>query len=125
MLINLSNHPSIDWGEKQKSTAIQQFGEIIDFNFPQINPEISSKDVKQLAKTYFDKIMTITKQQENQELTFAVHIQGEFTFVFALVTMLKKSDVKCIASTTERKSVEKDDGTKISIFSFIQFREYL
>jgi hypothetical protein len=93
--------------------------------FPQIDPAASSTEVKQLAKTYFDKIMTIAKQQGNPDRPFAVHIQGEFTFVFALATMLKGSGIKCIASTTERKSLEKPDGTKISVFSFIQFREYL
>ena len=36
----------------------------------------------------------------------------------------KQNDIKCIASTTERKSVEKEDGSKISVFRFVQFREY-
>ncbi|MGQ9799960.1 MAG: hypothetical protein ACUVRG_11875, partial [Ignavibacterium sp.] len=53
----------------------------------------------------------------------AVHLMGEFTFVYNLVNLLKKKNIKVIVSTTDR-IVEESDGKKIVIFQFVRFREY-
>ncbi len=53
----------------------------------------------------------------------AMHIMGKMNFVHKCVTLLKMYDINCIASTTERKLIE-ENGTKLSTFRFIQFREY-
>ena len=51
-----------------------------------------------------------------------------FTYnVVDLAKLFLKKELKniiCIASTTKRNVIEKEDGTKISIFEFVQFREY-
>ena len=52
MLINLSNHPSSNWGEKQKQSAIAQYNEIVDIPFPQIAPAATIEDVLELAEEY-------------------------------------------------------------------------
>jgi hypothetical protein len=53
----------------------------------------------------------------------AVHLMGEMTFTFRLVTMLQAAGIPCIASTTHR-TVEERDGKKIVQFEFVQFRPY-
>jgi hypothetical protein len=123
MLINLTNHPSEKWTDEQKKQAKSLYGQIIDIAFPQIEPAWDSQNVQSLAAEYLVKIKEkLSKNPANER--FAVHIQGEFTFVFALVTMLKEQKIKCIASTSKRVAEEKADGTKISFFKFIRFREY-
>lgn len=45
MLINFSNHSMKDWPENQIKEAERLFGEIIDFPFPMIPPEIDEDQV--------------------------------------------------------------------------------
>ncbi|HHH49520.1 MAG TPA: CRISPR-associated protein [Saprospiraceae bacterium] len=115
MLLNLSNHPSTKWTNEQRKAAIQQYGSIEDMPFPQIPPEATSDDVRILAEEYYIKIRQLDPT--------AVHLMGEMTFTFALVTKLKAIGINCIASTTNR-FVQEKDGKKIVQFQFIQFRDY-
>lgn len=118
MFINLSNHPSSAWEAKQIEVA-RRYGEIVDIPFPQVNPENSHQDIEVLADKYAAMIENMGK-----ETYTIVHIMGEMTFVFALVSRLKGMGIKCVASTTERIATELEDGTKLSEFSFVNFREY-
>ena len=118
ILINFSNHPSALWGAEQLAAA-QTYGEVIDLSFPQVNPGMSEKELQALSSQYVDKILSMA---EGQNAT--VHIMGEMTFTFMVVTRLKEIGIQCVASTTERKVTCDSDGTKISEFSFVQFREY-
>jgi hypothetical protein len=56
--------------------------------------------------------------------TFAVHLMGEMTFTFAMLKRFQNMNITCVASTTERKVVELDDGEKIAQFKFVRFRRY-
>lgn len=115
MLLNLSNHPSASWPKNQKNAAIEAYGGIEDLAFPQISPEWDENQIGDLVSEYLVKIQEITPS--------AVHIMGEMTFTYRLVNRLKDVGVKCIASTTNRKAIEKD-GVKTSTFNFVQFRAY-
>ena len=115
MLLNLSNHPSSKWAETQIAIAKQQFGSVRDMKFPNIPPEATAAEVHALAEQYYICIYT--------EAPKVVHLMGEMTFTFALVTILKAAGITCIASTTNR-IVEERDGKKIVQFEFIRFREY-
>mgnify|MGYP006892263374 FL=1 len=117
MLLNLSNHPSDLWSENQKKIAVKSYGAISDLPFPAISPEWDTEQVMDLAEEY---LMKVTAYKD----ILAVHIQGEFTFTFALVHMLQNANIKCIVSTTKRIVHMKKDGSKISRFKFIQFRDY-
>ena len=123
MLINLSNHPSNKWGKKQQDAASEKYGIISDLPFPTISPNWGETKIQQLSDEYFVKIAKILDQCPNDPKQNAVHIMGEFTFVFKLVTLLKNSSINCIASTAERK-VQEIDGKKIVEFKFVQYREY-
>lgn len=115
MLINLSNHPSHLWSEKQKKIAIEQYFEIVDLPFPQINPSISSDLLQQLVEKFELKVRKLNPK--------TVHIMGELVFTFRLVNRLQNIGIPCIASTTERNTIEKN-GIKTSVFEFVQFRNY-
>lgn len=119
MFINLSNHPSDRWGEAQLETARKNYGEIIDMSFPQIAPNATDEELQILVQEYVQRIMSLAKFQN-----VTVHIMGEMTFTFMVVTRLKEMGIRCVASTTERKTTYKADGTKLSEFSFVKFRKY-
>jgi CRISPR-associated Csx2 family protein len=117
-LINFSNHPSEYWGQKQLEAA-KGYGKIKDIPFPMVDPEASYDDIRELAEQYVEKILAFA---ENNKIT--VHVMGEMTFCYLVVTKLKEKGVDCIASTTERISEEITDGRKIIDFHFVKFRSY-
>jgi hypothetical protein len=124
MLINLSNHPSADWLAKQKTAAEKQFGEIRDLPFPVVNPEGDEEYIKSLVNEYIVKIEEIVDQSRNDGCSLpTIHIMGEMTFSFAMVTALQKKGVSCVSSTTER-IVKEENGVKTSEFKFVRFRNY-
>ena len=52
-------------------------------------------------------------------------VQGEFTYTYKMVKLLKKYGVKVVAATSERIVNTLDDGkTKQVVFNFVQFREF-
>lgn len=115
MFINLSNHPSIGWSKEQLEAA-QQYGEIVDLSFPNVEPSFTTKNVNELADVIVEGIKDL-------DATPVVHVMGEMTFIYAIVTRLKALDITCVASTTER-IVQEENGKRISEFKFVQFREY-
>ena len=118
ILINLSNHPSALWQDNQL-TAAEEYREIVDMSFPQISPDASNDDIEQLAQDFYDRILEMKQTSD-----IVVHIMGEMTFTYSLVNKLKRIGVVCVASTTERISVDNPDGTKTSTFKFVKFRKY-
>jgi hypothetical protein len=124
MLINLSNHPSKKWESKQNQEAIRQFGSVTDLPFPAIDPEWTTTEIAEKSEVFFNKIALIFDECANEPKQNAVHIQGEFIFVYQLVSLLKSSNIKCVASTSTRNVVKLGNGKKIVSFSFVQFREY-
>jgi hypothetical protein len=115
MLLNLSNHPSTNWGEKQKQQALEKYGSISDMAFPNVAPELNEAELTDLVQKYVEQIIKLKPN--------AVHIMGEMNFVFKCVTLLKSYGLDCLASTTERKVVE-HGNEKITMFEFVQFRFY-
>lgn len=116
MFINLTNHPSENWGEEQLAAA-HKYGEIVDIHFPNIEPSFTSSMVNSLADNTINSITALGKD-------VIVHIMGEMTFTYAVVSRLKALGITCLASTTERNIIILPDGKKVSEFKFVQFREY-
>ncbi|MCX7986299.1 MAG: CRISPR-associated protein [Bacteroidales bacterium] len=119
MLLNLSNHPSSSWPEVQIQQAKIQFGEVVDMEFPAIDPAGDEQYIINLANEYFSKIKELT----NQHPKLTVHLMGELTFSFALASLLYKHNIPCVASTSKR-NVVMINQTKIAEFSFVRFRSY-
>lgn len=116
MFINLTNHPSENWSGEQLEAA-QRYGEIVDMPFPNIEPFFTTKDIEDLADITVDGIKGLDANP-------IVHVMGEMTFSYAIVSRLKALGITCVASTTERNIRMMLDGKKISEFKFVQFREY-
>ena len=117
-LINFSNHPSQYWSREQIDAAVS-YGRIIDLPFPVINPEADEADLKKLAEEYVKQILEFEEQNN-----ITVHIMGEMTFTYMVVSQLKAMGIECIASTTIRDAEYSSDGKKISDFQFVRFRKY-
>ncbi|MBL1215642.1 MAG: CRISPR-associated protein [Ignavibacteriae bacterium] len=121
MLLNLSNHPSALWSDKQKTAAEKDFKFIADLHFPEIDPDADELEIDKLAEEYLNIVLKKFKNLTDENN--AVHLMGEHTFVFNLVTLLLKNNITCIASTTIRKS-KIIEGKKLTEFKFVKFREY-
>lgn len=118
VFLNLSNHPSAEW-EKEQIDAARKYGEVVDEQFPQVNPEDSIDDIKKLAEK---TAVALVERYGNEALT--VHVMGEMTLTCELVRLLKDAGVRCLASCTQRNVEDKGNGDKVSHFKFVQFREY-
>jgi len=121
MLLNLSNHPLNTWSIKQVETAKKQYVKIIDIPFPKINPNADENEINYLTEQYFSKI--IDELQKSSDTENAVHIMGELNFTFGIVSKLLNSGITCIASTSNRNTLNTENG-KIVNFNFVRFREY-
>ena len=118
VLINFSNHPSANWSSQQLEAA-KDYGTIEDLPFPMVDPKVTEKELQKLATDYVQQIMKLGEGNN-----IVIHVMGEMTLTFLVVTQLKALGIKCIASTTDRIATENNDGTKLSEFSFVRFREY-
>lgn len=118
LLINLSNHPSAGWGARQREAA-EMYGEIEDVDFPTIPPVAGEREITDLAEEY---VARIEERAETRDVT--VHIMGEMTFCYAVITRLQPLGIPCIASTTRRQVTETTDGVKEVRFDFETFRKY-
>jgi len=121
MLINLSNHPFNKWQNTQLQSAKNLFSDVFDYPFPSIPPYADTQQVELLAFNTAKDIISLIAQYPNQ--INAVHIMGELTFTFAIVNILLKQNISCVASTTTR-NVSEIDNKKITEFSFVAFRPY-
>jgi hypothetical protein len=124
MFINLSNHSSEKWSNKQLEEA-KKYGDVMDMPFPQISTELTSADIDALVFEYYLKIKELRRDEEKKP--FVVMVQGEFVFTYRLISALKNEEIIAVAARTERvvKEIVEDGITKkISEFNFAGFMEY-
>ncbi len=120
--INFSNHPSVNWDEKQLEAAYNLNGSknIVDISFPEISPYWDEKQLKIIADEYIKKILEYHPQ--------AVMCQGEFGMTYLVAEALMRRGIKVVFACSERDVIEikNADGssTKKSIFRFVRFREF-
>lgn len=118
MLINYSNHPSINWSEKQKKAA-SMWGRVVDLSFAQVPAQADEQEIEMIAQ---EEIRRILEQKPD-----AVLCQGEFTLTYALVCKLKEQGILVISACSERDTreiYEKGITKKEIFFEFVRFREY-
>ena len=118
MFINLSNHPSANWSEKQLAEA-QKYGEIIDMSFPVVSPTEDEAYIASLVTNYLKNILSYYHPVRD-----VFHIMGEMCFSFSLIKKLQERGFTCLASTSERIVTETIPGYKEVYFKFIRFRKY-
>ena len=119
VLLNLTNHPSSLWCDKQQEAA-RTYGEIMDMPFPMIDETDDETYISALADEYLQKILDLAKDNN-----VTVHLMGELTFTFALLKRLQEYGIPCVASTSKRIVKEEEAGRKGEvIFQFERFRRY-
>lgn len=119
LLVNLSNHPYKDWSEDQKKAA-KKYGDVQDMAFPEIDPAMKiDKIKKEIAAAQIDEIKNMCKER-----SVTVHIMGEMSYTFYVVSQLKAFGIRCICSTSERDTEDLGGGEKKVSFHFKRFRDY-
>ena len=116
ILVNISNHPKAEWGEKQKKAAYEHYSEIRDIPHPDIPPDWTTERVLQQAEHILAEVLAVHPA--------AVHVMGEHTFCFTLVRMLQNKGITCLASTTSRTVEVISDKEVRRLFEFSGFRSY-
>ena len=119
MFVNISNHPSSKWGEKQLEAArdLAEGGGIVDIPFPNVPADAGTEEVQLLCEELQRKVSALGNARP-----LTVHIMGETSLVVSLSRILEGEKIPQVVSTTERSVVEKD-GVKTSVFSFKRFRK--
>lgn len=118
MFINLSNHPSNLWEEKQTHAACR-YGCIVDIPFPSIPPKEDETYIATVAEQYAMSFSMHYCPERD-----VVHVMGEMCFTYALVRKLLNAGFTCVAATSERHVREGENGFKEVYFSFVRFRKY-
>lgn len=143
IFINLTNHPMDRWEDKQLKAARALLSpseelevEMVELPFPHIDPNASHKQVKDLAAEYVQKVIEAATYVSPATLSLpawkdlavtAILVMGEMNFTYHFVTKIKAaySDrMRCFATTSNRNTVDNEDGTKSVKFEFTQFRHY-
>lgn len=96
--------------------AVLKYGTVENLPFPQVDPDLDEEALEHLVNLYFKKVIVYKPA--------AIHIMGELTFCLALVSKLTKTGLPCLASTTHRISEVLPNGSKVSKFEFVRFRQY-
>ena len=117
--VNLSNHESAKWSDKQRIAA-EEMGPIADIPFPPVDPTADETIIEQMAERLSKTVL--------EYHPIAVMIQGESTLQYALVKKLQNYGIDCVAACSDRLAKEYTDETgksvKNSVFDFVQFRKY-
>lgn len=118
VFVNHTNHPYAKWEDEQVQAA-ECYGTIIDVPFPDVDPWMDSDGVHTLAENTLEAILELNP--------LAVLCQGDFSYTYAMVNLLKEHDITVLAASSERIAEMVEDGgiwKRVSIFRFVRFREY-
>ena len=119
VFINHSNHPVANWSPEQKQAALAYGTSIVDMAFPELPANYTEQQITELTQKSFSQIISLQPA--------AVLCQGEFTYTYGLVKLLKEKGIPVLAACSERNSKEEWNGSvsrKVSYFRFVQFRKY-
>jgi hypothetical protein len=119
MLINLSNHPSEAWSLQQLTSSRALYNNVYDFPFPMVDPECDEAEICLLTEQLVQHCLEMLPPNQSN----AVHVMGEMTLTFSVVSALLEKGIACVASTTARVA-STNDNKKTSEFQFVRFRAY-
>ena len=69
MLINFTNHPSVNWTDKQIQLAEELYGKITDIAFPRVPADANEEAIKKMADENFAKILgTFPEKAHNKKM---------------------------------------------------------
>lgn len=119
--VNFSNHNSSKWTSAQLEAA-KEYGDIVDLQFPMVDPAATHDDIQKLADSSVEDILNAHPS--------AVMVQGEMTLTYAIVKRLQNEGILTVAACTRRRSEEELQQlsaaglTREGMFAFMGFREY-
>jgi len=127
ILINISNHASINWEEKQK----EKFYSIINIPFPVVSAVADEHEVGRLALEIEQKIIDIVEQIHKKTFIY-FYIAGEGSLVYCLQNILKESTTRYfegrsifLAFASTARDMMMIDGRRSYKFKFSAWRIYL
>ena len=86
MLINFSNHPSKYWGEKQIEVSLKLYDSIIDFPFPQVDPNIDSVNISLLAEEIANQLFIMFSKYNREKVERALNnIINKMFLIFLII----------------------------------------
>jgi hypothetical protein len=115
MILNFTNHPYETWNQIQQNEAIQKFESVLDFPFPEIDPNLDEIDLEKVVREVLLEILALKPN--------AVLIMGEMNFTFQMIYFLMQNNIPCYANTSKRQ-MEKRGNQVINKFEYVQFRKY-
>lgn len=118
LFVNLSNHPCSSWTAEQLAAALE-FGAIMDLPFPQVAPDAAEEEIGKLAD---EQVALIRKYAAERDVT--VHVMGEMSLTYSLVSRLTALGIRCVCSTSYRVVKDEGDGKRLVEFHFNKFRNY-
>lgn len=118
LFLNLSNHPSSSWTAEQLAAA-REFGEVVDMSFPQVAPDATEEGIGKLAD---EQVALIREYAREHDVT--VHVMGEMSLTYRLVSRLTALGIRCVCSTSYRIVKDEGNGKRLVEFHFNKFRSY-
>ena len=117
ILVNVSNHPSKDWGPDQMSG----WERVVDVPFPNVFPSLEGDQIEDhLNDGGFWNSLPMNLEEDHQMVFF---VAGEQVTTFWIVARLQARGFQVVSATTERVAVE-NDGVKTSTFRFVKWRTF-
>lgn len=119
IFVNFTNHPSDEWDDAQLG-ATEAYGKIVDVPFPVVGENASEEEILNLCNHHLSMIKALGRPED-----LTVHIMGEQSFCYAMISKLQTEGIRCVASCTLRDVHVNDAGQKVSAFHFTRFRDYV
>jgi hypothetical protein len=119
VLFNISNHPSQDWGEKQR----EGWDKIIDIPFPSVDPHMSMGEVWEIAEQIISEVgkraWEIDVGLKHQEPIFVL-CEGEYSFTLAFTEAIRLTGWFVIFAFPTSRRIVFPDGRRQ--FEFVGWR---
>jgi hypothetical protein len=122
LVINVANHPSSTWSEKQRA----YFGDdavIVDIPHPAINPKCTADDLDVASFGFADWLVSLVNGKVDKTRVCFI-IAGAQGFIFRVVGFLLMAGYNVFEATSERNTTLNPDGSKIVRFDFIDLRRF-
>lgn len=87
--------------------------------FPAVDPDADDQTIDSLADQCCKDIVEMA---ETAHVT--VHVMGEMSLTYKIVSHLMSKGIRCVCSTTERICSEGENGERTYLFKFKRFRDY-
>lgn len=131
VFINFSPISYQIWEEAKTVAAYKLADIIVDMKLPKITAQMSTSDINLIAHEVVHQIYQTILQYEDIIMGHTILVECEPGLCHAIVSILRDVidndvyvDWNIVYSTSQIGYISTDDGTKIPVHNFVQFREY-